>query len=213
MNLDDARAPLCLVGMSGIGKSFWAKRLVDAGWTRHDCDGDIAARLSELVTPDEGEEPVRALGRWMGMPYSSGYDAREARYLALEEEVTRRGCDAATGARHVIDCTGSVVYLSPALRERLARATRVVYLATPEARTQAMLARYLAEPKPVVWGGAYARRAGEDERAALSRSYGELLRARDLKYRALAHVTLDGGELEARAPSLDAFVAACGVER
>lgn len=209
MTTRDARAPLCLVGMSGVGKSFWAKRLADAGWVRHDCDGEIAARLTELVAPHAGEEPVRALGRWMGMPWSDGYDAREARYLALEEEVTRRALDGVDGPRHVVDCTGSVVYLSRALLERLSRETRVVYLATPGARAQAMLARYLGEPKPVVWGGAYARRPGEDERAALSRSYGELLHQRDVRYRALADVVLDGGALEARDPGLDAFVAAC----
>ncbi|MCC6645471.1 MAG: hypothetical protein IT374_07875 [Polyangiaceae bacterium] len=206
----DARAPLCLVGMSGVGKSFWAKRLVDAGWTRHDCDGEIAARLTELVTPDDGEEPVRALGRWMGMPWTPGYAEREARYLALEEQVTARALEASTDARHVIDCTGSVVYLSRALQERLAAQTRVVYLQTPPSRVDAMLARYLAEPKPVVWGGAYTRERGEDERAALSRSYRELLGGRDARYRALAHVTLDGAALEASDPGLVGFLAACG---
>lgn len=199
--------------MSGVGKSFWAKRLVAAGWTRHDCDGDIAARLSELVEPAAGEEPVHALGRWMGMPYAPGYDEREAQYVALEEEVTARAVDAAVGApgRHVVDCTGSVVYLSEQLLRRLTSGTRVVYLATPEARTHAMLARYLEEPKPVVWGGAYVRRDGEDERAALSRSYGELLRVRDARYRALADVVLDGGELERADPGLDGFLARCGL--
>lgn len=202
---------LCLVGMSGVGKSFWAKRLSDRGWVRHDCDGEIGAHLSEIVTPDEGEEPVHALGRWMGMPWSAGYGEREARYLALEEQVTRAALESALAAPgpHVIDCTGSVVYLSDALLDALRRECRVVYLRTPEARREAMLRRYLEEPKPVVWGRSFAASPGETPEQALPRCYADLLAFRDLRYRALAHVVLDGGELETNDPGLDGFLSRC----
>ena len=132
--------PLVLVGMSGVGKSFWARRLAEQrGFVRHDCDGEIGARLSSIVTPAAGEEPVHALGRWMGMPWSGGYAAREARYLALEEDVTRAALEATrSGSRpHVIDTTGSVVYLGDALLDGLRSRGRVVYLRTPEARRAA----------------------------------------------------------------------------
>lgn len=200
---------ICLLGMSGVGKSFWAKRLVARGFTRHDCDGEIGARLGAIVRPAPGEEPVHALGRWMGMPWSDGYEAREARYRALEEDVTRDALDAAarTPGDHVIDATGSVIYVPAALLDRVRRETRAVYLRTPDDRREAMLARYLAEPKPVVWGGAFVSREGERPEDALSRCYAELLARRDARYASLAHVTLDGGELEARDPGLDAFLA------
>lgn len=202
---------LCLVGMSGVGKSFWAKRLSERGWVRHDCDGEIGEHLSEIVTPDAGEEPVHALGRWMGMPWSAGYGEREARYLALEEQVTRAALASALAASgpHVLDCTGSVVYLSDALLADLKRACRVVYLRTPEARREAMLRRYLDEPKPVVWGRSFQAGPGEPPEQALSRCYAELLAFRDERYRALADVVLDGGELEAHDPGLDGFLARC----
>lgn len=209
MTEEFAQRPLCFVGMSGVGKSFWAKRLVERGWERHDCDGAIAARLGELVESQRGEEPVHALGRWMGMPFADGYATREAQYLALEEDVTARALDAAAGGLHVIDCTGSVIYLSDALLRRVVDETRVVYLATPADRRAAMLARYLAEPKPVVWGGAYAPRAGEAPAAALARCYETLLERRDARYRSLAHVVLDGGALESRDPGIDGFLASC----
>lgn len=184
--------PLCLVGMSGVGKSFWAKRLEAAGHRRRDCDAEIAAELGALVVPGPGEEPVHALGRWMGMPWHEGYAAREAAYLALEERVTRAALDALVGgpAPSVLDTTGSVIYLSPALLADLGRRTRVVYLRTPEERCAEMLRRYLEEPKPVVWGGLFDA-GSEAPEQALPRCYAALLAARDARYQALAHVTLD----------------------
>lgn len=203
---------LVLVGMSGVGKSFWAERLAQQrGYVRHDCDGAIGARLSSLVPVDAGEAPVHALGRWMGMPWSAGYAEREARYLDLEAEVTAQALEAATApGRHVVDTTGSVIYLEPALLIRLRALGRVVYLRTPDARREAMLRRYLEEPKPLVWGHAFRPNEGEAPEAALPRCYAELLASRDARYAALTHVTLDGGALEANDPGLDGFLGRIG---
>lgn len=193
--------PLSFLGMSGVGKSHWAKRLEARGWLRIDCDGEIAARLGELLTIEPGEEPVRALGTWMGMPWTRGYEEREAAYLTLEEVVTSAALDraieaSAAGRDVVLDCTGSVIYLKDVLLARLAAETRVVYLRTPEARKEAMLARYIAEPKPVVWSTSFRPREAEREGRGLARLYPELLAFRDARYAALAHHTIDGGWLE-----------------
>lgn len=193
--------------MSGVGKSFWSRRLArDRGFVVHDCDAEIGARLSAIVTADPGEKPVHALGRWMGMPWTSGYAEREARYLALEETVTREALDAARSG-HVVDTTGSVIYLPDDLLASMRARCRVVYLRTPEARRDAMLKRYLEEPKPVVWAGAFHAREGQPPLEALPAAYAELLAIRDRKYAALAHVTLDGGALEASPPSTADFLA------
>lgn len=198
--------PIALVGMSGVGKSFWARRLAnDLGFTVHDCDAEIGRRLSSIVTAEPGEELVHALGRWMGMPWTPGYAEREARYLALEEAVTREALDA-THEGHVLDTTGSVIYLPAPLLDAIRTRCRVVYLRTPEVRREAMLRRYLEEPKPVVWSGAFRTEDGERPEAALPRAYAGLLSLRDARYAALAHVTLDGGELEARTPSTREFL-------
>lgn len=202
---------LCLVGMSGIGKSFWAQRLAqERGFVRHDCDGAIAAELRSLVPVADGEEPVHALGRWMGMPWSDGYAAREARYLALEGRVTAAALEASASAgEHVIDTTGSVVYLSGALRDALRAQCRVVYLRTPDSARQAMLARYLVEPKPVVWSGEFSAAPGEATTDALPRCFAALLERRDALYTELAHVVLDGAALERDAATLDEWLALC----
>jgi len=202
---------LCLVGMSGIGKSFWAQRLAEQrGFVRHDCDGAIAAQLRSLVPVAEGQEPVHALGRWMGMPWSDGYAAREVQYLALEERVTSAALRAsAADAAHVIDTTGSVVYLSATLRDALRAKCRVVYLRTPDSARQAMLARYLVEPKPVVWSGAFVASPGESPTDALPRCFAALLERRDALYTGLAHVVLDGAALEQSAATLDEWLVLC----
>src|SRR5690606_14592193 len=177
--------------------------------TRHDCDGAIGARLASLAPAAPGEEPVHALGRWIGMPWSEGYAEREASYLALEEEVTRQALQRSHD-EHVMAATGALIYLSEAVRSELRARCRVVYLRTPEERRQAMLRRYLEEPKPVVWAGAFALRPGERPEDALSRCYAELLAIRDARYRAMAHVTLDGAALEAADPGVDGFLALSG---
>src|SRR5690606_10661713 len=78
---------------------------------------------------------------------------------------------------------------------------------TPEARQSAMLRRYLGEPKPVVWGDAFAPAPGERPEDALSRCYGALLAWRDARYAALAHVVIDGAALEASDPGVEGFLA------
>lgn len=192
---------LCFVGMSGVGKSFWSRRLAaEQGFVVHDCDAAIGARLSSIVTPEAGEEAVTALGRWMGMPWSPGYAEREARYLALESDVTREAL-ASMGDRHLLDTTGSVIYLADDLLAQIRERCRVVYLRTPDERRAAMLRRYLDEPKPVVWAGAFRSAEGQPPLDALPAAYASLLALRDARYAALAHVTLDGGELEQRPPS------------
>jgi shikimate kinase len=188
-----------LVGMSGVGKSYQAEKLALAGWAHHDCDAEIAARLGSLVTPETGESGVIALGRWMGMPYAEGHFDRERRYLALEQQVTSDALDAAEQGREeaaqLIDTTGSVLYLESALLERLRASSRVIYLRTPPEAHAEMRARYLAEPKPVIWGDAWAPRTGETDEAALARCYADLLAYRDARYLSLAHVVVDGRAL------------------
>lgn len=193
--------PVSLLGMSGVGKSHWAKKLEARGWLRIDCDGEIAARLAEIVPVEPDVEPVTALGRWMGMPWTRGYREREGAYLTLEEQVTasalaRALAAAASGRRVVVDCTGSVIYLPDEVLGPLVRDTCAVYLRTPDSRLDAMLRRYLEEPKPVVWGESFRPRDDEHGAASLTRLYPELLAWRDARYASLAHHTVDGAWLE-----------------
>ncbi|MFN3168297.1 MAG: shikimate kinase [Phycisphaeraceae bacterium] len=186
---------LSFIGMSGVGKSYWAKQLARAGWLHLDCDAMIAERLGEIIEVREGEDPVHAVGRWMEMPWSEGYAEREHRYLDLERQVTSDAIDQLMHERDgqpaVIDTTGSVIYTGDALLEQLKTLTRVVYFDTPDEVRQQMIELYLREPKPVLWQGMYQPEPGESRDDALARCYAELLADRDRRYRALADIVLD----------------------
>ncbi len=189
--------PLVFVGMSGVGKSHLARLLGTLGRRVFDVDTLIAGELGDLVKPEGDESPVHALGRWMAMPWTEGFDAREAEYLALEERITAEAFEAALASVSpaVVDTTGSVVYLSAPLRARRRAEGRVVYFHTPESDRARMREQYLRDPKPVCWGGLYRAEAGESSRAAIERLYPRLLETRDARYRELAHEVIEGPEL------------------
>lgn len=185
---------LSFIGMSGVGKSYWAKQLAQAGYHHLDCDAMIAERLGEIVTPEASEDLVHAVGRWMGMPWVEGYVDREARYLELESVVTAHAIDqlAESGGHNtVIDTTGSVIYTGELLLGRMKNFTTVVYFDVPDDVRQEMVELYLREPKPVLWQGMYQPKPGESQGDALARCYADLLADRAERYRALAHVVVD----------------------
>jgi hypothetical protein len=183
--------------MSGVGKSHLSRLLAEVGYAVFDVDTLIARELTNFVRPEGGETPVAALGRWMGMPWTPAFDEREAQYLALEERMTRATFDQALalGGPSVIDTTGSVIYLSAPLQERLRASGRVIYFHTPESDRARMREQYLRDPKPVCWGGLFRPLGDETPREAIERLYPELLRTRDLRYRAMASDVIEGPEL------------------
>jgi hypothetical protein len=80
----------------------------------------------------------------------------------------------------------------------------VVYLAASAEEQQLLIERYLSDPKPVLWRGAFQPRKGESARETVARCYPTLIAARRQSYEALAHCTLRVAEL--RDPAFDAAV-------
>ena len=185
---------LSFIGMSGVGKSYWAKQLAQAGWLHLDCDTSIADRLGEIIEIEDGEDPVHAVGRWMGMAWDASYESREARYLGLEQAVTTQAIDQLgqySNKSVVIDTTGSVIYTGDDVHSKLKQSTRVVYFDVPDDVCQRMVELYLNEPKPVLWQGMYQPCPNEPQGDALARCYAQLLADRAERYRALADVVVD----------------------
>lgn len=185
---------LAFIGMSGVGKSHWARQLAGQGWLHLDCDASIAERLGGLIKVADDEDPVHAVGRWMGMPWTPGYADREGQYLTLERDVTAELLDTAAAqpadANVVLDTTGSVIYTGTALLDRLRNETRVVYFDAPPEVREKMAELYLREPKPVLWQGGYQPQPGESQDAALARCYAALLEDRSEGYRAITDSTV-----------------------
>ena len=195
---------LALIGMSGVGKTFWAKKLASAGWPSISCDDLIENKLSQQLAAG-GHAGINGVAAWMGWPDSSTYVEREAQYLAqetaaLDEVLTQ--LEKNTGKSMVLDTTGSLIYTGNNLLMRLRKRMTIVHLAASAQEQQLLIERYLSDPKPVLWRGAFQPRSGEAPRQTVARCYPALIGARRQSYQALAHCTLEVAAL--RDPVLDA---------
>jgi len=206
---------LALIGMSGTGKTFWTKRLAQSGHSAVSCDDRIEQRLRTRLEAGR-YSGINGVASWMGWPDSSTYSQRETDYLAaeiatLDEVLTQLEQD--LSRELVLDTTGSVIYTGTNLLWRLRRQMTVVYLAASAEEQQLLIDRYLTDPKPVLWRGAFQPKGGEAPRETVARCYPVLVEARRRSYEALAHCTISVAAL--RDASLDAagFLAKVQIQR
>jgi shikimate kinase len=195
---------LAFIGMSGAGKTFWSRRLATSGCAAISCDDRIEEKLASRLAAG-GYTGITGVAAWMGWPDSATYAERESEYLAEETHALDEVLSELERDREkslVLDTTGSVIYTGNNLLMRLRRQMTVVYLAASAAERQLLIERYLSDPKPVLWRGAFQPRPGEPPRETVARCYPTLIAARRQSYEALAHCTLQVAEL--RDGSLDA---------
>jgi hypothetical protein len=190
--------------MSGTGKTFWTNRLAKAGHASISCDDRIEQRLQSRLQGG-GYSGINGVASWMGWPDSATYAQREAEYLgeeiaALDEVLTELERDRTREL--ILDTTGSVIYTGNNLLLRLRRQMTVVYLAATAKELELLIERYLNDPKPVLWRGAFQPKKGETPHETVARCYPMLIAARRQSYEALAHCVLPVADL--RAPALDA---------
>jgi shikimate kinase len=199
---------LALVGMSGAGKTFWAKKLGASGYPAISCDDRIEEKLAQRLAAG-GYRGINGVAAWMGWPDSATYAARESDYLAeeihaLDEILTE--LEPQSRKALVLDTTGSVIYVGNNLLMRLRRQMTIVYLAASAEEQQLLIERYLNDPKPVLWRGAFQAKAGESPRETVARCYPALIAARRRSYEALAHCTLQVASLRDTALDAAAFL-------
>jgi hypothetical protein len=188
---------LALIGMSGAGKSYWTTRIAAAGYPAISCDTQIESRLRPALETG-GYKGINGVAAWMGWPHLSTYADREAAYLSeeiavLDEVLT--GLEKNPDRDLVLDTTGSVIYVGNHLLHRLRKQMLVVYLAASRDEQQLLIQRYLEDPKPVLWRGAFQARAAEDPKATVARCYPVLIGARRQSYEALAHCSIPVADL------------------
>ena len=188
---------LVLIGMSGAGKTFWTKGLAQSGRSSISCDDRIEQRLARRLAAG-GYSGINGVAAWMGWPDSPSYAERETEYLAAEihilDEILSQ-LERDPRQELILDTTGSVIYTGNNLLMRLRRQMTVVYLAASESEQQLLIDRYLSDPKPVLWRGAFLPRPREVARETVARCYPALIEARRRGYEALAHCTLPVAEL------------------
>jgi shikimate kinase len=197
--VDPSRSPLrlALIGMSGVGKTFWTKRLAQAGHRTICCDDRIEQRLRSRLESG-GYAGIHGVASWMGWPDRPTYAEREAEYLAeeiatLDEILTDLERD--PSSELVLDTTGSVIYTGNNLLRRLRRQMNIVYLMASAEEQQLLMERYLRDPKPVLWRGAFQAKTGETPSETVARCYPTLIAARRQSYEALAHCSVAAAEL------------------
>ena len=199
---------LALIGMSGAGKTFWTKKLTAAGYPGVSCDDRIEQKLAPRLAAG-GHTGISGVAVWMGWPDSATYTERESEYLAeeihsLDEILTE--LEKQPEKSLVLDTTGSVIYTGNNLLMRLRRQMTIVHLAASTEEQQLLIERYLNDPKPVLWRGAFQPKAGEKPRDTVARCYPALIAARRQSYAALAHYTLQVAALREAALDAPAFL-------
>ena len=200
---------LALIGMSGAGKTFWSRRLAQAGHPLVCCDDRIEERLRSRLNSG-GYAGISGVASWMGWPDSPTYAQREAEYLAEEIAVLSEvltDLERNPSRDLILDTTGSVIYTGNNLLLRLRRQMTVVYLAAAPGEQQLLIERYLSDPKPVLWRGAFLPKKGEAPRETVARCYPMLIAARRQSYEALAHCIMPVAELRDAALDAPEFLA------
>ena len=199
---------LALIGMSGAGKTFWARRIAETGAVAISCDDRIEEKLAPRLAAG-GYAGINGVAAWMGWPDSATYAEREAQYLSeeistLDEILTELAGNPQQSL--ILDTTGSVIYAGNHLLHRLRKLMTVVYLAASDAEQQLLIERYLSDPKPVLWRGAFQAKAGETARETVARCYPHLIVARRQSYAALAHAILQVAALRELPQTAAAFL-------
>ena len=106
---------ITLVGMSNIGKSHLAERLVaEEGFQRIGCDDLVEAAIGDELK-ELGYSGVNDVGRWMGQPCSTNYPRNSGKFIECERAVMLEIISQirASNVDHplVIDTSGSVIYV------------------------------------------------------------------------------------------------------
>jgi hypothetical protein len=199
---------LALIGMSGAGKTFWTRCIRTTGVPAISCDDIIEEKLAPRLAAG-GYSGINGVAAWMGWPDSPTYAEREAQYLAEEvaalDEILA-GLERNRTQSLVLDTTGSVIYTGNHLLHRMRKLMTVVYLAASEAEQRLLIERYLSDPKPVLWRGAFRAKADESPRETVARCYPHLMTARRQSYAAIAHATLPVAALRGLPPTAAAFL-------
>src|SRR3974390_131170 len=175
--------------MSGAGKSHWSQKLAAAGFRVITIDDQIERRLAPLLNAG-GHRGIGGVAAWMGWPDDPAYREREKKYLECESKAMGVALDEieAFGEEGtILDTTGSVVYTGDAICGRMQNLTTVVYLEASRAEEDVLIARYLSDPKPVLWGNQFNQLPGESTQDAIARCFPKLIAHRKKLYERYAH--------------------------
>ena len=199
---------LSLIGMSGAGKSHWAQTLAGAGFRVISIDDRIEAKLAPLLAAG-GYRGIGGVAAWMGWPDHPAYRDREKQYLECEVASMTEALNEIQSSESegtVLDTTGSVAYTGEEICRRMQSLTTVVYLEATPTEEDLLIARYLSDPKPVLWGDRFAPLPGESAQETVARCYPQLIAHRKHMYERYAHRILSMDHLRDARPGAREFL-------
>ncbi len=173
---------LAFVGMSNIGKSHTAKRIADA------FDFNLI-EVDKLIWEKLGHDSMEEFADWQGHPYEEGYAERESLSIEMETLATDKAIESSEGAT-VLDTTGSVIYIDPAIRRKIKEKFYVVHIKAETSDLERLKWDYFDNPKPLIWGRQYKAKPGLSDRENIFECYPRLLMSRAKEYAAMADVTV-----------------------
>lgn len=178
---------LALIGMSNIGKSYSALRL--------STDYDFSLiEVDKLIWEELGQGSMDDFARWQGQPYTEGYEAREAKSIALETAATAKAL-ASDQRNPLLDTTGSVIYTSEEVRKALKDTYFIVHIKAGDDALEGLKSQYFQSPKPLIWAGHYQKVEGKSEEDSALESYPKLLKSRSILYSQLADHTINSSQI------------------
>ena len=180
---------VALLGMSNIGKSYFATRLIrDFGFQGVEVDQLIQSQLGQGSMDDHA--------KWLGQPYSEGYGARETKAMELEGNTTQ---DAMALCQQfgngVLDAPGSVIYVDDDILLRLKSEFWLIYIEASDDDLERLRRLYVSSPKPLIWKDSFNSKLGATDDEAVLASYPHLLAQRAKIYQSLTDITLPAGPL------------------
>lgn len=171
--------------MSGVGKSYWSKKLAkEYGFLRISCDDLIEQQISKNVSSNNEN-----LKSWMGLPGSENFLETQKTYMSLENQIMRETLvkiskDSSTD--YVIDTTGSIIYCETDILKNLRALSKIVYLESSKTNFDSKAERFIKNPCPlIIWGGMFQPRPDEKYEQSLKRCYLKLFESRIEHYESL----------------------------
>ncbi|MGQ0527279.1 MAG: shikimate kinase [Alphaproteobacteria bacterium] len=180
---------IIFIGMSGAGKTFWAKRF-SAEYKRRLVELDElmghSSELADLIRNYPGKDSAAKMGNYFGMPWEKEFPQKERDYLKIERGIMAQHSGFSDS---VLDLTGGAIY-HPAEMSAMAKTGLVIYLETSREKQDEMFRIYLKHPKPVCWGDVFKQNDGQTREEALEQCYPALLQYRAGEYEKYADITI-----------------------
>lgn len=155
---------ITLIGMSGVGKTYFSMKLAEWGWGHYSCDVEIGKDLLGLDREMKAAD-ISALNEFLGLPGDEAkgglpereYKRRQRLYKNAEivslMRIGRKVREAAAaGKPFVNDSTGSLCEITnDDVIDFVGAHTKVVYIRGSGDQKTALLERAKAYPKPIYY--------------------------------------------------------------